>query len=121
MQFEGGGYYMGSEGVQAHTGFPALDPTGVRFRPSIGRGCSFSDTFQLCFLTESEVGIKNMIVLLSLKSLRTKYANGTYREAESTLQRKVTTAGGIQAGTTQTDIRILIASIRISVTHLDGI
>lgn len=65
MQFEGGGYYMGSEGVRTHTGFPALDPTGVRLGTIGGRGCSFSDTFQLCFLTESEVRIKIAIVLLS--------------------------------------------------------
>lgn len=31
MQFLGGGYYMGSEGVQAHTGFPLLEATGVPF------------------------------------------------------------------------------------------
>ena len=85
---------MGSEGVRAHTGFPFLNPTGVPFWAIVGRGCSFSDTFQLCFLTESKVGIKNVIVLLSLKSLCMKYANGTHRGTQSTSQRKVTTDGG---------------------------
>ena len=66
---------MGARGCQAASGVRLPNPTGVRFWAIIGRGCSFSDTFQLCFLAESEVGAKNAIVLLSWKSLRTKYAN----------------------------------------------
>ncbi len=75
------------------TGFRFFTPTGVRFRANIGQGWANSAHFQLCFLTESEVGTQNVIALLSFATAGQRSGIGTTGTTKSTLHRKVTTDG----------------------------